>query len=85
MQTTLTDFKVTDRNSFKTFLELLYEDYLNNPETWEPKNIADLHEILIESTDSIQSYYNNTKQNIDANKHEWKTFADMLIIAKMHE
>lgn len=77
--------KVTDRQSFIKFLDLLRKDLMNNPDDWENKTLPDFLEALSAYANDIQGYYNNTKQNIDANKPEWKTFADIFHGAKYYE
>lgn len=79
------NFEVTDRTSFVKFLDLLKRDFLENSASWENKNLADFLEALSSYTEDIQGYYNNTKQNIDADKPDWKTFADIFKGARIYE
>lgn len=46
MNDTLNDFKVTDRQTFIKFLDLLSKDFLDNPESWENKTLLDFLEAL---------------------------------------
>lgn len=85
MNNTLNDFKVTDRQSFIKFLELLHTDFLDNPEDWENRTLPDFLEALRAYTEDIQGYYDNTKQNVDANKPDWSTFADIFRGARIYE
>ena len=85
MINTLHDFKVTDRPTFIEFLELLRNDLLENHENWENKTLTDFLEAFSAYTKDIQGYYDNTKQNIDANKPEWGTFADIFKGAIIYE
>ncbi|MEL5901801.1 hypothetical protein AAEZ35_05045 [Elizabethkingia anophelis subsp. anophelis] len=41
MNDTLNNFKVTDRQSFIKFLDLLRKDLLDDPENWENKTLPD--------------------------------------------
>ena len=85
MNNTLNDFKVTDRQSFIKFLDLLQKDFLDNHENWENKTLPDFLEALSAYTQDIQGYYDNTKQNKNADQPEWSTFAELLKGAKIYE
>ena len=85
MNDTLNDLKVTNRETFIEFLELLRKDFLDNPENWENKTLPDFLEALISYTEDIQGYYDNTKQNIDADKPDWGTFANIFKGATIYE
>ena len=77
MNDTVNDFKVTDRQTFIMFLDLLRKDFLDNREGWENKTLPDFLKALSAYTEDVQGYYDNTKQNIDADKPDWATFADL--------
>jgi hypothetical protein len=85
MNQQIQDFKVSDLPSFAKFIELLREDYMNNPATWENKSIDDFLEAMSRYALDIQGYYDNTQQKVDASDASWKTFADILIGASMYE
>lgn len=85
MNDTFNDFKVTDRQTFIKFLDLLKKDFLENPESWENKTLPDFIEALSAYAEDIQGYYDNTNQNINADKADWKTFADIFKGAKIYE
>jgi len=85
MNDTLNDFKVTDRQSFIRFLDLLHKDFLDNPESWESITLSDFLEALSAYSEDIQGYYDNMKQNINADKPDWSTFADIFKGAKIYE
>jgi len=85
MKETLNDFEVTDRQTFIKFLELLRSDFLDNPESWENKTLPDFLEALRTYTLDIQGYYDNMKLNINADKPDWVTFADIFKGAKIYE
>jgi len=85
MNTELEDFEVNDRKSFAKFISLLHKNLLDKPEDWENANLSDFLSALATYTEDIQGYYNNMKINVDADKPNWKTFADILIGAKMYE
>jgi hypothetical protein len=85
MNETLNDFKVTDRQNFINFLDLLRKDFLENPESWENKTLPDFLEALSAYTEDIQGYYENMKLNVNADKPSWQTFADIFKGAKIYE
>ena len=77
MNDTVNDFKVTDRQTFIKFLDLLRKDFLDNPENWENKTLPDFLEALSAYTKDVQGYYDNMKLDIKADKPDWSTFADI--------
>ncbi len=85
MNDPISDCKVIDRQTFIKFLDLLQKDFLENPDTWENKTLPDFLESLSRYTSDIQGYYDNTKQNVNADKPEWSTFADIFKGAKVYE
>lgn len=85
MKNTLNDFEVTDRKTFIKFIDLLYKDYLDNPDSWENKSLPDFLEALSAYTADIQGYYDNTMQNVNADNADWKTFADIFKGATIYE
>jgi hypothetical protein len=81
----LSNFKVTDRQSFSKFIELLREDLLNNSDSWENKNLDDFLEAMSRVTEDAQGYYDNTKQNVNADQPTWQIFADIFKGSTMYE
>ena len=79
------DIKVTNRQSFIRFLELLRQDFMQNHSEWENRNLDRFLEAMVEYIQDIQGYYNNTNQNINADIPSWKVFADILTGAKIYE
>ena len=85
MSDILDNFKVTDRQTFIKFIDLLYKDFMDNPERWENKTLPDFLEALSAYADDLQGYYDNMKLNVDADKPDWQTFADIFKGAKVYE
>jgi hypothetical protein len=85
MNDTLNDFKVTDRQTFIKFLDLLRKDFLDNPEGWESNTLPDFFEALSAYTEEVQGYYDNRKLNVNADKPDWSTFADIFKGARIYE
>jgi len=79
------DMEVKDRKTFIQFLDLLWKDFLENPEDWENITVPDFIEAMEAYTDGIDGYYKNTNQDIDAEKVSWKLFADIFLGAKVYE
>ena len=65
MDDTLNNFEVTDRQIFIKFLDILRQDYLNNPYCWENKSLPDFLEALSAYAEDIQGYYDNMKQDVN--------------------
>ena len=85
MTDTVSNFKVTDRLSFIEFIDLLRKDFVDNPESWENKKLDDYLEALSSYANDIQGYYDNTKQNVNADEPNWQTFADIFKGATRYE
>ncbi|MDH7463510.1 hypothetical protein QEG73_19575 [Chitinophagaceae bacterium 26-R-25] len=85
MDDTLSNFKVTDRQSFIKFLDLLRQDFLNNPDSWENKTLPDFLESLSSYAEDIQGYYDNMNQDVNADQPSWQTFADIFKGATIYE
>lgn len=79
------NFKVADRQTFIEFINLLRKDFLDNPESWESKTLPDFLEQLSAYSQDIQGYYDNMKLNVNADKPNWSTFADIFKGAKVYE
>ena len=85
MDDTFNDFKVTDKQTFIKFLDLLRKDYLTNPDSWENKTLPDFLEALSAYAGDIQGYYDNMKQDVNADQPNRQTFADIFKGAKIYE
>jgi len=77
--------KVENRKEFIDFIEKMSRDLRENPENWENKSLEDFLEAVASYAADIQGYYDNTKQNIDADKADWQTFADIFRGARIYE
>jgi len=77
--------KIKSKQEFVVFLRELHADYLQNGKDWENTSLERFLEAMIAYTEDIQGYYENTNQNIDANKPSWKVFADILEGASIYE
>ena len=82
---TLSSFKVTDRHSFIKFIDLLRQDFLKNAEEWENNTLDSFLDSMSAYAEDIQGYYDNIKVDINADKPNWQTFADILRGATIYE
>lgn len=82
MNESLHDFLVTDRDSFIRFLGLLIEDFQANRKAWPNDTLEHYLQAMASYTGNIQTYYDNTNQDVDADVPSWKVFADILRGAK---
>jgi hypothetical protein len=85
MKDILNDMRVSDRQEFIKFIDLLRQDFLKNPENWGNKTLPDFLEALSAYADDIQGYYDNIGQNTDANQPAWQVFADIFKGAIIYE
>ena len=79
------DRRITSRQEFIDFLESFRKDFIENPDDWENSNLDEFLEAMIRYTGDIQGYYDNTNQNLDADKPDWSTFADIFKGARIYE
>ena len=85
MTDTVSNFKVTDRQTFIKFIDLLRQDFIDRPESWENKKLEDFLGAISSYAEDIQGYFDNTKQNINADEASWQTFADIFKGAALYE
>jgi hypothetical protein len=85
MTDALSNLKVTDKRSFCKFIDLLRQDLLENPQSWENKKLDNFLKALSTYAEDIQGYYDNTNQRINANEPSWQTFADIFKGASIYE
>ncbi len=85
MGDTLNNFKVTNRETFIKFIDLLRNDYLTNANSWKNKTLPDFLESLSAYAEDIQGYYDNMKQDVNADQPSWQTFADIFKGATIYE
>jgi len=81
----LSNFKVTDRQSFIEFIELLHEDYRKDRKSWQNKDLDHFLEAIGRYANDIQGYYDNTNKNVNADQPSWQVFADILKGSKIYE
>jgi len=72
-------------NEFKNFLELMYNNYLENSENWENNNLESFLEALIAITDDLDGFLIHNERKYNKNNPSWLTFADILSTAIIYE
>ncbi len=85
MNDTLSNFRVTNRDSFIEFMELLQQDLIENPETWKNKRLLSFLKAFTSFSGDMQDYYDNMRQPVNADEANWKTFADIFKAATLYE
>jgi deoxyadenosine/deoxycytidine kinase len=75
---------VIDRLSFIQFVESLKNE-LDSDNQWENITLSDFLEAMSRYASDIQGYYNNTRQDINADLPSWNLFADILRGATIYE
>lgn len=85
MTNALSDFKVTDRQTFIKFIDLLRQDLIDNPASWGNNKLDTFLDALSSYTENMQGYYDNMKLNVNMDKADWQTFADIFKSATMYE
>jgi len=74
---------VSSRKDFLNFLDNLIKDYEKSPEAWDNNNLQDFLDGFYLFAKSMQNYYDNMHENVDADDISWKMLADMLLGAKV--
>jgi hypothetical protein len=85
MTNELSNFKVNDRQSFIKFIDLLRQDFIDNPDSWENNKLDTFLEAISSYADDVQGYYDNMKQSVNADLPNWQTFADIFKGATVYE
>lgn len=74
--------KITNKDSFIQFLNLLARDYVTNQSEWENKSVIDFIEAMSSWTEDFSSSPDN---DIDWEKVDYKTMAKILYMGKLYE
>lgn len=85
----MTDFtseieKISSKQGFVVFVEMLTQDFKENSENWENNSLGLYLEGISSWTDDMEGYYENNK--IDITKlNQWQIFANILVAASVYE
>ena len=77
--------KINTRQDFVIFVNDLLNDFRKNKKDWENQDLESFLEALSRYTGDIHGFYENTNQDINADNASWKTFADILMGARVYE
>lgn len=75
---------IQSREDFIAFVRGLSKDLKENPQSWENDNLERFLEALGAWVEDMDGYYRNQGKSVPQ-QLDWKTFADMLMAAKMYE
>ncbi|MFM6905287.1 MAG: hypothetical protein ACKOUU_04385 [Acinetobacter tjernbergiae] len=76
---------ISSHTELAVFIKKLHQNFIDDPNNWENINLADFLATLTAWTEDIDGYYKNTDQSERLDQPDWKTFAEMLIAARMYE
>ena len=75
---------IRTREDLVAFLRDFHKDYRENSGSWENKDLSSFLEALAAWAEDMEGYYLNRGESVP-NTPEWRTFASLLIAAKMYE
>jgi len=75
---------IRTREDFAAFVDALSKDFREHPESWENNDLYRFLEALGAWVQDMDGYYRNLGKPVPQ-ELDWKTFADMLLAAKMYE
>ena len=75
---------IRSREDFVAFVRALRKDFTENPQSWENDNLDHFLEALSAWVEDMDGYYLNQGKPVPR-QLDWKTFADILMGAKMYE
>jgi hypothetical protein len=76
---------ITTKEDFILFLELLLNDFKENSGDWENNTLLTFLESLHAYTNDVDGFYSNNDLTFDKNNPSWKSFAQILLGAKVYE
>ena len=68
-----------------TFIKKLRQNLIDDSNSWENINLSDFLDALASWTEDMDGYYKNTDQVERLDQPDWKTFAEMLMAARIYE
>jgi hypothetical protein len=72
------------RKDLVVFLTELHQNFKRDPKSWENDNLGAFLEALAAWSADMDGYYKNSGQVLPETP-EWKTFAEMLLAARIYE
>jgi hypothetical protein len=72
------------KKDFVSFVYKLSQDFDQNPDAWQNKDLGSFLEALAAWVDDMEGYYLNQGQQVP-DKPDWQMIADMFMAAKIYE
>lgn len=76
--------KIQTRHDFISFVRALKQDYLQNPSSWENKDIESFLEAIASWVEDMEGFYINQGLPVPE-KPDWKVLADIFMGGKLYE
>jgi hypothetical protein len=76
--------EIKTHKDLSVFIGELYEDFLNDGDSWENHKLDRFLEALAAWTNDMDGYYKNIGSEVPT-EPKWGTFANMLVAATMYE
>ena len=76
---------ISNPTELAIFIKKLRQNLIDNPNSWENINLSDFLDALASWTEDMDGYYKNTDQVDRLDQPDWKTFAEMLMAARIYE
>lgn len=76
--------KIKSKSEFICFLRDLKEDYIDNLQTWENRDIGNFLEAMASWIEDMDGFYTNQGLSVPE-ALDWKVFADILMGGKLYE
>jgi hypothetical protein len=77
--------EVADKAQFVEFLKALKTDLASHPGDWENNRLDSFLEGMSGFAGDIEGYYANRKEAVDLQRPSWRTFAEILVAARVYE
>ena len=76
---------ISNPTELAIFIKKLRQNLIDDSNSWENINLSDFLDALASWTEDMDGYYKNTDQVDRLDQPDWKTFAEMLIAARIYE
>ena len=76
---------ISNPTELAIFIKKLRQNLIDDSNSWENINLSDFLDALASWTEDMDGYYKNTDQVERLDQPDWKTFAEMLMAARIYE
>lgn len=76
--------QIQSHNDLATFIESLRQDFIDNPQNWENRDLSSFLEAMSAWVSDADGYYQNVGQPLP-NAEVWRTVASILYASKIYE